>query len=140
MNNGSAGLDLGAATLKDLTGGDSDIYGDLLSPGRLGEELDWLAVSDSGDYVAVVRDMMTGGSTYYCTYHSYGDSYSSSFSSWYANHDMLVISTQGIDMDSGSSGTQHVLYVGSDSYGQGSSGNPGGMPPAGRTSTRASGA
>jgi hypothetical protein len=125
--------------LKDLTGNDSDIYGDLLTPGRLGEELDHVAVSDSGDFVAVVREMSVsgerdvGGWGYMPSFHSYYSSYSSSSSvqGWMGNKDLLLISTQGVDMDSGNSagnGSQHVLYVGSDSFNQGTTTNPAGMP------------
>jgi hypothetical protein len=136
---GAAGLDLGASTLKDLTGSDSDVYGDLLTPGRLGEELDHVAVSDSGNYVAVVREMSVsgerdvGGWGYMPSFHSYYSSYSSSSSvqGWMGNKDLLLISTQGADMDTGSSagnGSQHVLYIGSDSFNEGTTTSPGGMP------------
>jgi hypothetical protein len=136
---GGAGLDLGGATLKDLTGSDADIYGDLLTPGRLGEELDHVAVSDSGNYVAVVREMSVtqerdlGGWGYMPSFHSYYSSYTSTSSrqGWMGNKDLLLISTQGDDLDTGNSagtGNQHVLYVGSDSFNEGTATNPGGMP------------
>jgi hypothetical protein len=135
-------LDLSAATLKDLTGGDSRIYGDLLTPGRPGEELDWVAVSDSGDFAAVVREYGTeewfNVSTYdgrVYDYYGYVPTFhiaSLTYSSYYGNasrsaDDLLLISTQGVDMDSGSSagnGDQHILYIGSHSYTDGTSSNP----------------
>ncbi|MHC4491531.1 MAG: hypothetical protein ACYTDU_07900 [Planctomycetota bacterium] len=139
LASGATGLDLGNSTLNDLTGGDADIYGDLLTPGRLGEELDHVAVSDSGDFVAVVREMSVtqerdlGGWGYMPSFHSYYSSYTSTSSrqGWMGNKDLLLISTRGDDMDSGSSlgtGDQHVLYIGSDSFNEGTTANPGGMP------------
>ncbi|MHC5044770.1 MAG: hypothetical protein ACYTGI_20615, partial [Planctomycetota bacterium] len=104
-----------STTLKDLTGNTSYVYGDLLTPGRPGEEQDWLTVSDSGDYAAVVREYGTSYSSYYYypTFHSY---YYSKSSSLAAHHDLMLISTKGVDMDSGTSGIQHVLFIGSRTY------------------------
>jgi len=45
---GGTGLDLGSSTIKDLTGSDSRVYGDLLTPGRPGEEQDYVTVSPDG--------------------------------------------------------------------------------------------
>ena len=60
---GTGGLNLGGgastAAISELTGGgtnSANIYGDLLTPGRPGEMLDFLKVSPDGKYVAVVRD------------------------------------------------------------------------------------
>ena len=124
-------LDLGAAgtTLKDLTGNTSYIYGDLLTPGRPGEEQDWVTVSDSGKYVAVVREYGIGYVSYttYGYFPTFGCYYISNNSSYGANHDLVLISTEGKDMDSGSSlgnGTQHVLFIGSKSWANGTTANP----------------
>ncbi len=130
-----AGFDLAAATLKDLTGNDADIYGDLLTPGRFGEEHDWLEVSPDGKYVAVVRDFQSGASYertistfgYISTFHTGISSTSSSSEAWQANDDLLLISTAGVDMDSGTNGTQHVLFIGSKSL-TANAGDPSGMP------------
>jgi len=129
------GLDLAAAGLKDLTGNDADIYGDLLTPGRFGEEHDWLEVSPDGKYVAVVRDFQSGASFertvstfgYISSFHTGISSTSTSSESWQANDDLLLISTSGGDMDSGANGTQHVLFIGSKSLTV-NAGDPAGMP------------
>jgi len=112
------GLDLASSTLRDLTGNNSTIYGDLLTPGRFGEELDFLALSDDGKYAAVVREVSTNdGSTsfsYRPSFHTglYYVAKSSTYVSWGpANHDLMLVSTDGSDMHSGT-GTQHVLYMG----------------------------
>ncbi len=129
------GFDLAAASLKDLTGNDADIYGDLLTPGRFGEEHDWLEVSPDGKYVAVVRDFQSGASFertvstfgYISSFHTGISSTSTSSESWQANDDILLISTSGSDMDSGANGTQHVLFIGSKSLTV-NAGDPAGMP------------
>jgi hypothetical protein len=126
LGTGGTGLDLGAATtLRDLTGSSSTIYGDLLSPGRFGEELDFVALSDDGRFAAVVRDRQvgdediygTGGFSYRPTFHTglYYTGSNSSYASWGpASHDLMLLSTDGSDMHSGT-GTQHVLYLGTQS-------------------------
>ncbi|HEX5135740.1 MAG TPA: hypothetical protein VFY93_02125 [Planctomycetota bacterium] len=119
LNTASAtGLDLASSTLRDLTGNNSTIYGDLLTPGRFGEELDFLALSDDGNYAAVVREVSTSeGSTsfsYQPSFHTgiYYVAKSSTYVSWGpANHDLMLVSTNGSDMHSGT-GSQHVLYLG----------------------------
>ena len=129
------GFDLSAARLTDLTGSDADIYGDLLTPGRIGEEHDWLAVSPDGRYVAVVRDFQGGASFersvgtfgYISSFHTGISSTSTSSESWQGNDDLLLISTTGADMDSGTNGEQHVLFVGSKSLTV-NGGDPAGMP------------
>ncbi|MHC5049636.1 MAG: hypothetical protein ACYTGK_03370, partial [Planctomycetota bacterium] len=115
-----------STTLKDLTGNTSLVYGDLLPPGRFGEEQDWVAVSDSGDYAAVVREYGTGyrNYSYYGYFPTFATSYTSISSSYSANHDLVLVSTDGVDMDSGTSGDQHVLFIGSKSYSTNTSSNP----------------
>ncbi|MHC4579591.1 MAG: hypothetical protein ACYTFD_18690, partial [Planctomycetota bacterium] len=129
LTTGATGLDLAASTLKDLTGGDSDIYGDLLTGGRFGEELDFVALSDDGAYAAVVRDINTQDRS--ISTFGYSPTYAtgaSSGTSWVANDDVLIISTIGDDMDTSATGDQHVLFVGSKSYTAGTTTNPSGMP------------
>lgn len=129
------GLDLGNSTLTDLTGDDTSIHGDLLTPGRVGEGLDFMKVSGDGRFVAVVRDWsvdreqssFTFGGTSRTTFlaeASYGGGTSSVNTTWtykgVPSDDLLVISTPiasatGLDMDSGLGGTQHVLFVGQNS-------------------------
>jgi hypothetical protein len=125
IGTGASGMDLGASTLRDLTGSSASIYGDLLSPGRLGEELDFLALSDDGRFAAVGRDRAigdediygTGGFSYRPTFHTglYYTGSSSSYASWGpTSHDLMLLSTDGSDMHS-AAGTQHVLYLGTAS-------------------------
>jgi hypothetical protein len=134
------GLDLAAAgsTLRDLTGSDSTINGDLLSPGRFGEELDFLSVSDDGKFAAVVRETGTDdGSTSFSfrpTFHTglYYVASNTYYVAWGpASHDLMLIATDGADMHSGA-GTQHVLYLGTQSPNAAtfyiSTGDPQGMP------------
>jgi hypothetical protein len=112
-------LDLTVSTLSDLTGNSSLIYGDLLGPGRSGEELDYLAVSDDGNFAAVVRESSSTfeGSTsfsYRPTFHQ-GVFYTPNVISWGpASHDLLVLSTTGADMHNDTT-SQHVLFVGTGS-------------------------
>ena len=127
---GATGLDLGASGLRDLTGNSSLIYGDLLTPGRLGEELDFLAVSPDGKYVAVVRDYSVGSSyssTYYGLNPTFGTattSASTSTSYYRTADDILLISTTGDDMDSGTAGPQPVLFIGTNTNSSSFSGTP----------------
>ncbi|MHC4491815.1 MAG: hypothetical protein ACYTDU_09350, partial [Planctomycetota bacterium] len=113
---GAGGLDLAASTLKDLTGQDGLIHGNLLTPGRPGEELDFLTVSPDGKYVAVVRDIddsSTYSSSYYGRAHTFATSSRKSTSSYHrASDDILLFSTTGADLDV-APGTQTVLYIGS---------------------------
>jgi hypothetical protein len=118
---GAAGLDLAASALRDLTGGSSAIYGDLLSPGRYGEELDFLSVSDDGKFAAVVRETgVDDGSTSFSfrpTFHTglYYVASNTYYTAWGpASHDLMLIATDGADMHSGA-GTQHVLFLGTQS-------------------------
>ena len=125
---GAGGLDLAASVLKDLTGNNSNVNGDLLTPGRPGEELDFLAVSPDGKYVAVVRDDSTFG-TYRTTYYGRNPSFStvttSSTTSYYrSTDDILLVSTEGKDMDSGTSAVEPVLFLGSGNYSASFSGTP----------------
>ncbi|MHC5052112.1 MAG: hypothetical protein ACYTGK_16060, partial [Planctomycetota bacterium] len=116
---GAGGLDLAASTLKDLTGRDDRIHGNLLTPGRPGEELDFLTVSPDGKYVAVVRDIndsSTYTSSYYGRAATFGTSSTSSTTSYYrSSDDILLFSTTGADLDA-ASGQQTVLYLGSGTY------------------------
>jgi hypothetical protein len=117
----SGGLDLGTSTLKDLTGGDPRVCGDLLTPGRFGEELDYLVLSDDGRYAAVVRDIRTedhmpsSAFGYRATFHTSIGTKDESGDAWTASHDLLLVSTDGADLHDGASGTQHVLYLGTGS-------------------------
>jgi hypothetical protein len=131
---GGLDLALGTTVLRDLTGDTATVYGDLLTPGRFGEELDFLALSDDGRFAAVVREIaVTDGNTSF----SYRPSFHTSISSlgttqvgWgIASHDLMVISTDGSDMHSGLGG-QHVLYVGTGRAAAGAAGqaDPAGMP------------
>ncbi len=135
---GGIGLELSTSTLRDLTGSDSDVYGDLLTPGRFGEELDRLVLSDDGSYAAVVREQQfgtsTGGgyvpTTLYGYYGSFAGYYpyvltpQTSYDAWFPTQDLLVVSTSGADMDS-ATGTAHVLFIGT---GQQTTSAKGGMP------------
>jgi hypothetical protein len=116
---GAGGLDLAASTLKDLTGQDGLIHGNLLTPGRAGEELDFLAVSPDGRYVAVVRDINDSSihsSSYFGRAHTFATSSRNSTSSYHrASDDILLFSTTGADLDA-APGTQTVLYIGSGDY------------------------
>jgi hypothetical protein len=113
-------LNLAAATLNDLTGNSSLIYGDLLGPGRPGEELDYMAVSDDGNFAAVVRETSSSfeGSlsfSYRPTFHQ-GVYYAGpSYASWgNASHDLLLFSTTGQDLHNDTT-SQHVLFTGTAS-------------------------
>jgi hypothetical protein len=121
------GLDLGSATLKNHTSNSSYLRGDLLTPGRLGEQLDFVAVSPDGNYAAVVRDYGTGEYSYYYSYYgiyyyrlnmSYANySSGSSTSSYGVNDDVMIVAldpTEDLD-PSGKAGTQTVLYLGTRS-------------------------
>jgi hypothetical protein len=134
-------LELSTSTLRDLTGSSAAVYGDLLTPGRFGEELDRLVLSDDGNYCAVVREVSVGGYLIYYYYGYYGgfaNAYyyymypgsSSSYPGWCCSMDGIITSTSGADMDSGTSGTQHVLFLGSGNHGtSNSTASPkGGMP------------
>ena len=124
---GEEGLHLDASTLKDLSGSKSTVYGDYLTPGRPGEELDFVKVSPDGRFVAVVRDLAQGYDYAY-TYYGYAPTFAtgnaSSTGSYYmSTDDLLLFSTDGTDMDS-RSGTQTCLYVGSASSSNGSTSTP----------------
>jgi hypothetical protein len=128
---GALGLDLGTGTvLRDLTGNDADVYGDLLSPGRLGEDGDFLALSLDGNYAAVARDVdpnpaMAGTQAYPASFANYYPYIINNSSYGNASHDLLLVSTSGADMHSGGA-TEHVLYMGT---GQNlTTGVRGGMP------------
>jgi hypothetical protein len=127
---GGTGLELSSSPLRDLTGSDPDVYGDLLSPGRFGEEHDFLVLSDDGAYAAVVREYSVQGYYpsslygYYGSFACYQSSISTSNPTWYGSQDALIVSTTGADMHSGT-GTQHVLFLGTGDI----TGTPkGGMP------------
>jgi len=140
----TVGLDLaGNAEITDLSGSDADVYGDLMPPGRQGEELDFLQLSGDGRYVAVVRDwsvkdgftfLYVGAPTFSSTESSmttgtYGNS------AWVPSDDILLMATPRaptgtggkVDLDTGSTGDQHVLFMGQRSLNNGGSG-PTGMP------------
>jgi hypothetical protein len=142
----AGGLNLSASTLRDLTGNDPDVYGDLLTPGRFGEELDRLVLSDDGNYVAVVREQVTGGtgsgvgygvggyipSLQYGYYGAFGGYYpyiltstTNQYQDWFPTQDLLVVSTSGADMHSGTAGAQHVLFLGTGTQ---TTSAKGGMP------------
>jgi len=121
MPTGASGLDLGSATIKDLSGNNSNIYGDFLTPGRPGEELDFVAVSPDGKYVAAVRNVSTGVYAYYYysinpTFGAYSTSTTTTTSYYQSADDLLLFSTEGIDLDT-ASGTQTVLYLGTGTMG-----------------------
>jgi len=124
---GANGLDLAASTLKDLTGRDSLIHGNLLTPGRPGEELDFLTVSPDGRYVAVVRDINASdisSSTYFGRAHTFATSSRKATTGYHrASDDLLLFSTTGADLDT-APGTQTVLYIGSGDYTPSYSGTP----------------
>jgi hypothetical protein len=123
------GLDVAASTLRDLTGNTSTVYGDLLTPGRSGEELDFLALSDDGRFAAVVREYaINDGSTsfsYRPTFH--GAWYPGSTGWGVASHDLMLFATDGADMHSGA-GTQHVLFIGTGRGEGGATTDPTGLP------------
>ncbi len=121
LDTGNGGLDLGTSTLRDLTGADPRVHGDLLTPGRPGEELDYLALSDDGRYAAVVRDIATedhmpsSAFGYRATFHTSIGPRDESGDAWTASHDLLLVSTDGGDLHAGASGAQHVLFAGTGS-------------------------
>ncbi len=140
LGTGATGLDLGVAptALRDLTGSSSTVYGDLLSPGRFGEELDFLAVSDDGKFAAVVRETnVNDGSSSFSfrpSFHTglYYVASNTFYASWGpASHDLMLIATDGADMHSGG-GTEHVLYLGTKSPDTSTftvgTGDPSGLP------------
>jgi hypothetical protein len=105
----AGGINLSGSTVRDLTGNDSRIYGDLLAPGRDGEHLGFLNVSDDGKWVAGARDA-TGDSGWlsgsfvfvvptYATYISGSSSFGGEVS-----HDLIVASTDGTAINNGTSG------------------------------------
>ncbi|MHC4952383.1 MAG: hypothetical protein ACYTGZ_00710 [Planctomycetota bacterium] len=115
---GSDGLNLQGGTAKaqidELTGNSSLVYGDLLTPGRPGEMLDFLKVSGDGKYVAVVRDHTTRDSSSFSFYNR-----RPTFSNYYQgtsretampSHDVLLFSTSGASLDT--TKTAHVLHIG----------------------------
>jgi hypothetical protein len=112
------GLDLGPSTLKDLTGNNANVYGDMLTPGRPGEETDRVAVSPLGDYVAAVRCIYTGSPyiyLYYSIIPSFGCLTTSNTSTTYyrTQEDLLICATRStLDLDSSTSGTQSVIFLG----------------------------
>jgi len=133
---GGNGLDLGGSgtVIKDLTGHEKWICGDFLTPGRLGEELDFVAVSPDGNYVAAVRNCgyagypQSGpGALYIYYYYSYCGTYGSistitnNATNYYqSSKDILLFSTEGKDLDSGgstSSTPQTILYLGMGTMG-----------------------
>jgi hypothetical protein len=132
-------LELSTSTLRDLTGNSAAVYGDLLTPGRFGENLDRLVLSDDGNYAAVVRDVSVGGYLLYNYYGYYGGFATayyyyiigpwSSYAGWLSSHNLLLVSTSGADMSS-STGTTHVLFLGAGQHGpSGSTASAkGGMP------------
>jgi hypothetical protein len=132
-------LELSTSAVRDLTGSSSAVYGDLLTPGRMGENLDRLVLSDDGNYAAVVRDVSVGGYLLYNYYGYYGGFATayyyyiigpwSSYPAWLAKQDLLLVSTSGADMSS-STGATHVLFLGTGQHGpSGSTATAkGGMP------------
>ncbi len=124
------GLDLATSALRDLTGGDPEVYGDLLTPGRPGEELDYLALSDDGEYAAVVRDIQTTESMpssafgYRPTFHTALPTQDATGDAWTASHDLVLVSTGGADLDT-AAGSQHALFLGTGSL---AASDPKGMP------------
>jgi hypothetical protein len=133
---GAGGLDLAPGSpgtvLRDLTGNDPDVYGDMLTPGRFGEQADRLVLSDDGSYAAVAKDARVGSTntTYFgnfASYYPYINTPMSSYDGWFATQDLMVISTSGADMHAatGDSATQHVLFL---TPGQQTTAAKGGMP------------
>jgi len=121
MPTGASGLDLGGSTIKDLSGNSSYIYGDYLSPGRPGEELDFLTVSPDGNYVAAVRNVNYGVYSYYYysispTFGCYSTTTNTTTNYYQAADDLLLFSTTGADLDT-ASGVQTVLYMGTATMG-----------------------
>jgi hypothetical protein len=139
---GSDGLDLSTAKITDLTGNDSDIYGDLLTPGRPGEMMDFLKVSGDGKYVAVVRDWTTVDASSFSFYNQHPTFahyyYSSSYETSTPSHDVLLFGTpiqraadaNGGDLDTNKSGVQHVLFVGQRANNVDGGSGPGAYMPA----------
>jgi len=139
---GTLGLDLtGAlnATLTDLTAASPTVLGgDLLPPGRCGEQMDFLKVSPDGKYVAVVRDNDVVDYVYYTSffgtstwtaYNSFATHQYSGAVNWQANDDLLLFAVDSTeDMDTGTVGTQNVLYFGSHSFVGGTTIAPAGLP------------
>ncbi|MHC4957379.1 MAG: hypothetical protein ACYTGN_03315 [Planctomycetota bacterium] len=96
----NGGIDLAGSSLRDLTGNSSLVYGDLLAPGRDGEHLGFLNISDDGRYVAGVRDAsgtsewLSGSFVFVVpTYATYWQS-TSSFGGE-VSHDLVLASTDG---------------------------------------------
>ncbi|MGQ0614922.1 MAG: hypothetical protein ACT4PV_14400 [Planctomycetaceae bacterium] len=138
---GTLGLDLTGlnALLTDLTAGSPTVLGgDVLPPGRCGEQMDFLKVSPDGRYVAVVRDNDIVDYVYYTSffgtstwtaYNSFATHQESGSSNWQANDDLLLFAVDPAeDLDTGTALTQNVLYFGSHSFVGGTATNPAGMP------------
>ncbi len=134
LSDGPTGFDAAASTITDLTGSDPEIQGDFMSPGAPGDGQDWLVLSKSGDYAAVGREGRNDreeASTFVHrapTFASPQNSSNPSFSGWVANHDILIISTGGDDLDTGKGGSQHVLYLGTGDTVAANPPNPPSMP------------
>ncbi len=130
LDTGNQGLDLATSALRDLTGSDPDIHGDLLTPGRPGEELDYLVLSDDGEFAAVVRDIRTteempsSAFGYRPTFHTALATPDATGDAWTASHDLLLVSTRGEDLDE-AAGTRNVLFLGTGSL---AATDPVGMP------------
>jgi len=139
LNKNASGLDLNNAanrTLTELTASSQAFLGgDLLTPGRLGEEQDWLAVSPDGKYVAVVRDNDVFDYTYYTSffgtstwtaYQTFSTTQYSGSANWQANDDLLLfaVNQSSDDLDSSTSGNQNALFIGSHAFASGTTTNP----------------
>ncbi len=136
LADGPAGFDAADSTITDLTGSDPQIQGDFLTPGAAGDGQDWLVLSKSGDYAALVTDGRaargTGTPTNFTmdspTFASPRDRSGANFNGWVANHDVLIIATGGDDLDTGKGGAQHVLLLGTGDTVAVNPGDPPGMP------------
>ncbi|MGH7163724.1 MAG: hypothetical protein ACREID_09590, partial [Planctomycetota bacterium] len=126
---GQSGLDLDQDAITTLLPNDNRVYGDLLTPGRPGEEQDWCTMSPDGRYVAVVRDNDVVDYVYYTfygwtTYPTFASIQPNGQANWAPNDDLLLVSVDGEDLDSGATSAQSVLYIGSHSFTPGTTSDP----------------
>ncbi|MEE8106707.1 MAG: hypothetical protein V3T86_14325 [Planctomycetota bacterium] len=119
----AGGLDLSdAGILTDLTLGNTTVGGDILTPGRLGEKVDYMAMSPDGETMAVGREYSVS-QNFNGTYFTYSVGTSTS-TNWQANHDIMLFSTDpGEDLDDDGN---NILFFGTNSATNGAS--LGGLP------------
>ena len=111
-------LDLDLVIVENLSSGsNAGDQGDLMPPGRLGEENDYMAMSPDGAYIAVVRDWSTTNN-FSGLQNTFATS-SSSTSFGQVNHDLLIFSTDRTDLDTAG---HNILFLGTGTQSNATSG------------------